>query len=90
MVERMQINPPVADCFKLTVELAAAIGLLYVGGTFLVPLAIAILVSSLLGALIDQVARLRLGNLVLPHWIAVLVSICIIFGAAAVFGKVIA
>ena len=46
------------DWFKLIVGVAAAIGLLYVGLAFLVPLAIAVLISSLLGALIDQIARL--------------------------------
>ena len=62
MVEGVQIERPAMDWFKLIVGVTAAIGLLYVGRTFLVPLAIAVFISSLLGALIDQIARLRLGS----------------------------
>lgn len=90
MVERVQVERPAMDWFKLVVGGAGAIGLLYVGRTFLVPLAIAVLISSLLGALIDQIARLRLGSQALPRWIATLLSICFVLGGAVVVGNVIA
>ncbi len=90
MVEAIRTECPTMDWFKLIVGVTAAIGLLYVGRTFLVPLAIAVLISSLLGALIDQIARLRLGGHTLPRWIATLLSICIVLGAVVVVGNVIA
>ena len=44
-------------------------GLVY-GRTFLVPLAISILVWNLLEAMIESFARLRIGSFQVPKWLA--------------------
>jgi predicted PurR-regulated permease PerM len=52
-------------------------GLVY-GRTFLVPLAISILVWNLLEAMIESFARLRLGSFRVPKWLAAILGIAVV------------
>jgi AI-2 transport protein TqsA len=53
------------------------VGLVY-GRGFLIPLAIAILLWNLLGAVIERFARIRIGAFQLPQWFAALLGIAVI------------
>ncbi len=55
-----------------------ALALLVRAKFFLIPLAIAVLLVSLIGAAIDRIVRLRLGPLFIPHWLASLLTITVI------------
>jgi predicted PurR-regulated permease PerM len=52
-------------------------GLVY-GRTFLIPLAISILVWNLLEAMIERFASLRLGSFQVPKWLAALLGIAVV------------
>lgn len=52
-------------------------GLVY-GRTFLVPLAISILIWNLLEAMIERFATLRLGSFQVPKWLAALLGIAVV------------
>lgn len=63
----------------LGIVVAAIVLLLLVRGRFfLIPLAIAVLLVSLIGAAIDRILRLRLGPCAIPHWLASLVAMSVI------------
>jgi AI-2 transport protein TqsA len=52
-------------------------GLAY-GRSFLIPLAIAILLWNLLEAVIERFARIRIGDTQLPRWFAALLGIAVV------------
>ncbi len=66
------------------IAFALGLFLLALGRFFLVPLAIAILLFSLMTAAIDRISRLRLGRFRVPEWAAALVTLVVMAGAALV------
>ncbi len=52
-------------------------GLIY-GRGFLIPLAIAILLWNLLGAVIERFAQIRIGEFQLPRWVAALLGVAVV------------
>lgn len=58
--------------------LSAALAFLIVGRTFLVPLAVALLLWNLLNALTGAFERIRLGRRPLPHWLAWTLSLAVL------------
>ena len=60
------------------IVLAIVLLLLVRAKFFLIPLAISVLLVSLIGAAIDRIVRLRLGPFVIPHWLASLITVTVI------------
>src|SRR5450631_964481 len=60
------------------VALGVILALLVIGKSFLVPLAIAILIWHLLEALINDINRLKIGRFRLPRWFATILAIGLI------------
>lgn len=79
-----------AGSYRVIVIGTIGLAVLIVGRDFLIPLAIAILIWILLGALIDRLSRLHIGPLRLPRWVATTIGVVLIlFGFFAV-GEIIA
>lgn len=59
---------------------AAGIGLIILvqGSFFLIPLVIAVLLFSLMSAAMDRIARMRIGRLTMPNWLASLIGILVV------------
>ena len=71
---------------------AVGIGLIILvqGRVFLVPLAIAVLLFSLTSAARDRIARLRIGSVRMPNWLASLIGIGFIMAAMLTVFSIIA
>ncbi|MGX5736091.1 AI-2E family transporter [Bosea thiooxidans] len=65
------------SCLAIVVATIALV-LLVRAKFFLIPLAIAVLLVSLIGAAIDRIVRLRLGPFIIPHWLASLIAVSVI------------
>ena len=62
------------------VVFAVVVALLSAGRSFLVPLAVALLISNLLGAITNGIAKLPGVGHVVPKWVARLLSIVLLIG----------
>jgi predicted PurR-regulated permease PerM len=71
-----------------TIILGAIIALLVVGRTFLVPLAIALLLWNLLNALSNTCKRIQIGKSQMPGWLAWTVALVVLFLANALVYKI--
>lgn len=69
-------HPRAFERFCLGIIVAALVLVLLVTAKFfLIPMAVAVLLFSLIGSAIDGLVRLRLGRFAIPHWLATLVVI---------------
>jgi AI-2 transport protein TqsA len=72
----------------------AAVGvaliILVQGRFFLIPLAIAVLLFSLTSAGLDAIARLRIGPLRMPNWLASLIGLMVVVAAMLIVFRIIA
>jgi AI-2 transport protein TqsA len=72
----------------------AAVGvsliILVQGRFFLIPLAIAVLLFSLMSAALDRIARLRVGSVEMPDWLAGLIGLVAIIAAMLAMFRIIA
>ena len=71
---------------------AVGIGLIILvqGRVFLIPLAIALLLFSLMSAARDRIAALRIGSLEMPNWLASLIGIVMVIAAVLTVFRIIA
>ncbi len=79
-----------AGSYRVIVIGTIALAVLIVGRDFLIPLAIAILIWILLGALIDRLARLHVGPVKMPRWLATTIGVILILFGVFVVGEIIA
>lgn len=79
-----------AGSYRVIVIGTIALAVLIVGRDFLIPLAIAILIWILLGALIDRLARLHVGPIKMPRWLATTIGVILILFGAFLVGEIIA
>ncbi len=72
----------------------AAVGVLLIilvqGRFFLIPLAIAVLLFSFMSAALDRIARLRVGSVEMPDWLAGVIGIVVIIAAMLTMFSIIA
>ncbi|MEM7441861.1 MAG: AI-2E family transporter [Pseudomonadota bacterium] len=73
---------------RVIVVCAILMTVLIIGRTFLIPLAIAILIWVLLSALIDRLAHLRIGQHRLPRWLATTFGIILILIGAFLVAQI--
>lgn len=76
--------------FRVIIIGTIGLMVLVVGRDFLIPLAVAILIWILLGALIDRLSRLRIGRLKMPRWLATIIGIFLILNGAFSIAEIIA
>jgi AI-2 transport protein TqsA len=67
-----------------------ALAILVQGRFFLIPLAIAVLLFSLTSAALERIARLKIGSVTMPHWLASLIGILVIIAAMLAVFRMIA
>jgi len=79
-----------AGSYRVIVIGTIGLAVLIVGRDFLIPLAIAILIWILLGALIDRLARLHVGPVRMPRWLATTIGVILILCGVFVVGEIIA
>lgn len=84
-------SPPGSEpvWFKMIVALPIAVGLLWYGRGFLIPLAITGLIFILSSALVDRIGNIRLRGRSPPIWMAHLISAVIIISGILFFGLVV-
>jgi AI-2 transport protein TqsA len=86
-VSRLQGFGPIQRWFIGLVAMAIVLVILVQARFFLIPLAMAILLFSLTSAAIDFFARMRIGSLRIPYWLASVVAMVVIISVLmAMFG----
>lgn len=76
------------DAMNWSVILAVTLGILVVGRNFLMPLAVAVLLWSLLNAFSSYIQRLRFGRLHTPPWLATSLAVLVLVLANYVVYKI--
>lgn len=75
--------------FMTVVTVPIVVGLLWIGSSFLIPLAIAALFFILSSALVDRIEALRIFSLSPPSWLAHLISLTFVVIVVLVFSGIV-
>ncbi|MFP3943619.1 MAG: AI-2E family transporter [Alphaproteobacteria bacterium] len=88
-VRRVRINFRGLEVATSVIALAAAVWFLTYASELLIPLAIAVLIWTLINALSGAISRLGVGRLRPPQWLSMIVALLLVSGGLALVGDII-
>lgn len=88
-VRRLRVNYRGLEIATGVIALTAAVWLLNYASELLIPLAIAVLIWTLINALANAISRIGVGRFRLPRWLGMIVALLVVSGGLVLTGNII-